>query len=125
MPKCGSQITICDLPIRFDTYEGCTHACAYCFVKLKKDISQVKKGEGIKSLIDFIQGKRSRDLNWCDWNIPIHWGGVSDPFQPAEKIQKLSLQALKVFAKTKYPFVVSTKGALIAEEPYLTLLSKS
>ncbi len=124
MPDCGSQITICDLPIRFDTYEGCTHACAYCFVKLKKDISQVKKGEGIKSLIDFINGKRTNDTNWCDWNIPLHWGGVSDPFQPAEDVYKLSLQALKVFAETKYPFVVSTKGSLIAKEPYLSLLSK-
>ncbi len=125
MPKCGSQIAICDLPIRFDTYEGCTHACAYCFVKLKKDISQVAKGEGIKSLIDFIKGKRTADTNWCDWDIPLHWGGVSDPFQPAELKQKLSLQALMVFAKTQYPFVVSTKGALIATEPYLSLLGKS
>lgn len=124
MPKCGSQIMVCDMPVRFDTYEGCTHACAYCFVKLKKDISQVTKGEGVKSLENFIKGHRGKDVSWCDWSIPIHWGGVSDPFQPAERIQKYSLQALELFAKTKYPFAVSTKGGLIAEEPYLSLLSQ-
>ena len=82
MPKCGSQITICDLPIRFDTYKGCSHLCSYCFVQLKYNIAHIEKGEGPASLLKFIQGHRDQTTNWCDWNIPIHWGGVSDPFQP-------------------------------------------
>lgn len=124
MPKCGSQISICDLPIRFDTYKGCSHMCSYCFVKLKYDIANIERGEGAGALLNFIQGKRDKTTNWCDWNIPIHWGGVSDPFQPIEKIHKYSLQALKVFAETQYPVVISTKGALASEEPYLSLLEK-
>ena len=24
MPSCGSQIFLCDVPIRFDTYKGCS-----------------------------------------------------------------------------------------------------
>lgn len=124
MPECGSQIVLCDLPIRFDTYKGCTHNCKYCFVQRKKDISNIKKGETAKSLINFINGNRSQDTKWCDWNIPIHWGGVSDPFQPIEKKYRNSLDCLKVFAETKYPFVVSTKGKLIIEPEYLDLLSK-
>ncbi len=124
MPKCGSQITICDLPIRFDTYKGCSHMCSYCFVKLKYDIANIERGEGAGALLNFIQGKRDNTTNWCDFNIPIHWGGVSDPFQPIEKRYKYSLEALKVFAKTQYPVVISTKGKLAAEEPYLSLLKK-
>lgn len=114
------------MPIRFDTYKGCTHGCKYCFVQRngKYDISKVKKGEGAKALLSWIQGKRTSETNWCDWNIPLHWGGVSDPFQPCERYYKMSYNALRIFAETKYPFVVSTKGKIIAEPEYLELLRR-
>lgn len=51
-------------------------------------------------------------------------GGLSDPFQPCEKQRKRSLECLKYLKETQYPFVVSTKGKLATEEPYLTLLSE-
>lgn len=124
MPTCGSQVVLCDLPVRFDTYKGCSHACRYCFVQRKVNIANIEKGETVKSLIGFIEGKRDQTTNWCDWDIPLHWGGVSDPFQPAEKEIKNSLECLKVFAKTGYPFIVSTKGRLVADDEYLGLLSK-
>ena len=90
----------------------------------KYDISKVQKGEGVKALMSWIQGKRTSETNWCDWNIPLHWGGVSDPFQPCERYYRMSYNALRVFAETKYPFVVSTKGRIIAEPEYLELLRK-
>ena len=126
MPNCGSQCWLCDMPIRFDTYKGCTHGCKYCFVQRngKYDISRVQKGEGTKALLSWIQGKRTSETNWCDWNIPLHWGGVSDPFQPCERYYKMSYNALRIFSETKYPFVVSTKGKIIAESEYLELLRK-
>ena len=89
--------------------------CRYCFVQLKYDISNIERGEGPKSLRGFIDGQRNGETEWCDWNIPIHWGGMSDPFQPVEREHRLSHDALKVFAETQYPFVVSTKGILLAE----------
>lgn len=124
MPKCGTQVTLCDLPIRFDTYKGCSHLCKYCFVQKKQDLNDIDKGESKQALQDFINGKRTKETNWCDWNIPLHWGGMSDPFQPAERKHKLSLECLKVFAETQYPFVVSTKGKLICEKEYLELIKK-
>lgn len=124
MPSCGSQIFLCDVPVRFDTYKGRSHNCKYCFVQRKKDISDIDKGETAKALTNFINGHRGKDLNWCDWNIPLHWGGMSDPFQPAEKRYKLSYECLKVFAKTQYPFIVSTKGRLVIEPEYLNLLKQ-
>lgn len=125
MPNCGSQIIFCDLPIRFDTYKGCSHGCKYCFVYRKKDISKIEKNETVKALSNFIAGKRTKETNWCDWDIPLHWGGMSDPFQPIEKKEKNSLECLKYLVKTQYPFVVSTKGKLIIEKEYLELIAKS
>lgn len=122
MPNCGSQCCICDLPIRFDNYVGCSHACEYCFVKRKNTLSDIQDGESVGSLLKFIQGERTKATNWCDWDIPIHWGGMSDPFQPVERHRRTSLKALKVFAETQYPFVVSSKGKILGEQEYLDVI---
>lgn len=98
--------------------------CRYCFVQLKYDIANITHGESAKALADFIGGKRNGESSWCDWDIPIHWGGVSDPFQPVEAKERLSYEALKVFAASKYPFVVSTKGRLIGDKEYLDLIKQ-
>lgn len=121
--KCGSQAILCNLPIRFDTYTGCSHACRYCFAQKKVDISQIKTDEGVQALKSHIEGNRNIETSWCDWNIPIHWGGMSDPFQPIEAEMRASYECLRLFADTQYPFVVSTKGRLAASPEYIDLLS--
>jgi DNA repair photolyase len=85
-------------------------------------LTEIEKRGGMKALTNFINGKRTKNTSWCDWAIPLHWGGMSDPFQPIERKHKLSLQCLKIFAETKYPFIVSTKGKLLATEEYLSVL---
>ena len=119
-----SNILICDMPLRFDTYKGCSHGCEYCFVKMQSDISKIEIGETPKTLLNFINKRKAKKAVAVifDYDIPLHWGGVSDPFQPIELEKRLSFDCLKVFAKTKYPFVVSTKSAIIARPEYLELL---
>lgn len=124
MPECGSQCYICDLPVRFDTYQGCAHGCKYCFVYRKTDIQKIKVNETVQALENFVKGARNANTNWCDWKIPLHWGGMSDPFQPVEKQLHVSLECLKLLAKTKYPFVVSTKSILPMSEPYYSLFKE-
>lgn len=121
---CGSQVTVCPFPIHFDTYRGCSHGCLYCFARMKQDLSDISVKNSTESLKRFINGKRTLNTNWCDYRIPLHWGGLSDPFQPLEKKGRASLEALELFAKTGYPFIVSTKGRLVAEEPYLSLIER-
>ena len=104
--KCGTQVILCNLPIRFDTYKGCSHGCKYCFVQKKANIAKIQRDETVEALRSFIEGKRGRETAWCDWNIPIHWGGMSDPFQPIEKNIRASYECLKLLAETQYPFVV-------------------
>ncbi len=124
MISCGIQCLACDYPIHFDTYLGCSHACKYCFVNHQHSIKQIKPVDMAKGIRKFIQGKRTNDTKWCDWNIPLHWGAMSDPFQECESEYKSSLECLKVFAETKYPFIVSTKNPVLAvTESYLSLLS--
>lgn len=124
MIDCGSQVVICDLPVRLDTYEGCEHDCLYCFARRKKGIDSIKVLRSVATLKDFIKGKRTINTKWCDWDIPLHWGGMSDPFQPCESEFRESYRCLEVFAESGYPFIVSTKGSLIAKGEYLELLEK-
>jgi len=126
MPECGSQIVLCDLPVRFDTYEGCTHNCAYCFSRKKQEIGEgVKVHETETTLRRFIEGARKPETQWVNWDLPLHWGGMSDPFQPFEEKAQVSLRCLEVFAETQYPVLFSTKGRLAATEPYLKLMGQS
>ena len=125
MPNAGSQMLMCDLPIRFDTYKGCAHGCKYCFAQARYNIDEVFKKETVGSLRNFINHKRNnKEISWCDWDIPLHWGGLSDPFQPIDKKMRISYECLKVFAETQYPVVISTKGRLIADPEYLDLISR-
>lgn len=122
--NCGSQVVLCEYPIRLDTYEGCSHGCRYCFARMKRDIDVVKPLHCAEQVRKFVGGGRTAETNWCDWRIPLHWGGLSDPFQPAELEHRCTLEALEVLRDSKYPFIVSTKGRLVAEEPYLSMLSE-
>lgn len=125
MPSCGSQCILCDLPIRFDNYKGCTHGCRYCFTQRKnKNLNKVELHEGIQALSNFINGKRNQETSWCDWNIPIHWGGLSDPLQPIENKLGSTFECLKILENSQYPFVISTKGRLLGDEKYISLLEK-
>lgn len=119
---CGSQAVLCEYPVRLDTYSGCSHGCKYCFARTKVDIEKVTMKNCAKQLRGFIEGKRNGVTKWCDWAIPLHWGGLSDPFQPVERRAGASIECLKIFAETKYPVIISTKGKLITEEPYLSIL---
>lgn len=122
--RCGSQVILCNLPVRLDTYKGCAHGCRYCFAQKKTDIGKIARDESVEGLRSFIQGKRGIETSWCDWDIPVHWGGMSDPFQPIEAQVRSSYECLKLLAETRYPFVVSTKGKLVADPEYLVLLAR-
>ena len=118
MPGCGSQVVLCSLPVRFDSHLGCGFKCVYCFASRKRDLANVSPGEGVKALRDWIGGRRTTETNWCDWDIPLHWGGMSDPFQPAEIEHRRSRACLDVFAETGYPVAISTKSTLLTEPQY-------
>ena len=58
--KCGSQIILCNLPVRFDTYRGCSHGCRYCFAQKKNDISHIERDESVDGLRSFIEGAETK-----------------------------------------------------------------
>lgn len=127
--KTGQIFVECPLPMNFDTYWGCSHACKYCFAndanfskKTTEEKSVVPTGD-VKDLVRFVDGKRDALNSWCDWDIPVCIGRMSDPFQPCEKKYGNTLRCLKWLAKRHYPFVFTTKSTLMVDNPeYLSVL---
>lgn len=123
MIGCGTQCLVCDYPIHMDSYRGCEHGCLYCFANEKGD-KRIERLHQKKDLIAFIQGRRNSETRFIDWNIPIHFGANSDPFQPCERQYQKTIELLEVFEQYQYPFIISTKSTMIAEMPYIDVLER-
>lgn len=116
MPTCSHHVVLCDIPINYDPYKGCSHCCSYCFVRwYGKSHDQPRAFESVEELRLFIEGKRTGLTNWCDWAIPLHIGTVSDPFQPIERELRYTRESLKLLAEDYYPFAISTKSPMALE----------
>lgn len=127
--KTGSQSILCSMPFRYDTYRGCTHGCLYCFAtkankkfKTKEEYYNNVEDGSVKDLENFL---KNQTLDPYLKGTPIHWGGMSDGFQPVEEQRRLSYQSLLLFAKYQYPVVISTKGIpIITSDEYIDVLKK-
>ena len=57
-------------------------------------------------------------------HIPIRLGGMTDCFQPAEKKYKVTYETIKVLNENRVPYLIVTKGTLVASDEYMTILDK-
>jgi len=126
-----SQFRFCGLPLRLDSYAGCAFRCVFCFARFREGSSysaalRAADGEYLNRLFRFtFEREDSRPgilAQFLRKRVPIHFGGMSDPFQPAELRFRVTQSFLRALAKYKYPTVLSTRSALAASEPYLSLL---
>lgn len=125
MPTVGSQVILCDVPMRADTYIGCSHECSYCFAQRKEASrnEKVERGETVISIKNFLEGGRTKDTRWIDFPMPVHIGGMSDPLQPIEAEMRNTYECLKLFNQHRYPVILSTKGRLAGRDDYIEVLS--
>jgi len=134
----NNQIYFCGVPFRLDTYSGCTHGCKYCFVRAAELTSASRDNRGqyiiaadpksvrrdLINALDTTVSRESITIEWLRRKVPIHWGGMSDPFQPLERKFKASLEILKILSWYNYPTVISSKGIIAIEPEYLELLKQ-
>lgn len=126
-----SQFSFCGLPVRLDTYSGCSFSCTYCFARLRggNTGSNKLKVADPNSVIKFFKTAFEKpDMstgllsNAIRKRMPVHLGGMSDPFQPIERTEKTTLKLLTYLCKIQYPIVVSTRSNLVADQEYLAPL---
>lgn len=127
-----SQFAFCSLPLRLDSYRGCAFACAYCFATQRGGASRVPQiGRADPEVLQKVFERADREgpesesplIQMIARRVPIHFGGMSDPFQPAEKKWRVSLDMLRILKAWRYPVVISTKSAMVADQEYIQLLS--
>jgi len=135
--RCNGQYFYCSFPFSLDTYQGCTHKCKYCFSYFNYLLNCSTKGKKFfddeaKTInYNVLERAFNEEPNEKDGEImkiykgliklrmPLHWGGISDPFSNFEKCneEKVSLKTLRLLAKHQYPVIMSTKGDWLWNNP--------
>ena len=126
------QFRFCGNPFKIDLYKGCDFGCKYCFANRR---SGAYKNNF--DIIDFNRIKRifynalETDKDFKDINIelirkrvPLHCGGMSDPFQTRELELGLTKELIKLTNDYQYPVMFSTKVAYLPEDYYAYLNNK-
>jgi DNA repair photolyase len=124
-----SQFSFCGLPLRLDSYRGCAFRCTYCFARNRGGnspedaVRPANASAVVRRIDDYVSGRRTGVLaQFFQRRVPLHFGGMSDPLQPAERRHRVTEQVLRGLVSTRYPTVLSTRGAIVGESPYWELL---
>jgi DNA repair photolyase len=122
-----SQFSFCGLPLRFDSYAGCAFRCSYCFARHRGGNNYGDSVRGASQ--DHLARSLHRAFNddagglvaqFLRRRVPIHMGGMSDPFQPIERRYRVTEASLRALSQqVDYPVVISTRSTLVSELPYM------
>jgi DNA repair photolyase len=127
-----SQFSFCGLPLRLDSYAGCAFRCSFCFARYRGgnnggDFVRPADSQALKRIFERafnFPEKPGIIAQFLRRRVPIHFGGMSDPFQPAESRYRITESYLQTLAIYEYPTVISTRSSMISSRPYLDLLRK-
>lgn len=127
-----------DLETDTHTFIAGGYASHNCFVRAAELTSASRKNRGQTIMvadensvkreltIALDQGLKRESINieWLRHRVPIHWGGMSDPFQHCERKYQISKKWMEYLSWYEYPVVISTKGIMMAEPEYLEILKE-
>lgn len=130
-----SLFLFCSLPLRLDSYRGCSFGCRYCLSmslnNRSHDFRKTIVPASPKRLNSFIEEAMKPEhtpgpvASCIRRGVPFHFGCTSDPLQPAEVKHGVTLGFLRVLQDRRYPFYLCTKSDLVAKEPYANILRDS
>lgn len=126
------QFRHCGNPFRIDSYKGCGFKCKYCFANTNNFTSKNNFQIADVSIIEkyfkkaFDENKETKNLTveLLRHRVPLHLGGMSDPFQKAEQTYHITYKILEICKRYNYPVIISTKTDYINRE-YFNLLDNS
>ena len=117
-----SRNTSPDVPFdqTVNTYRGCEHGCIYCYARPGHAYVGLSPGIDFESKLFFkpdAPALLERELTRPGYRCrPLHVGGVTDVYQPAERELGITRGVLEVLQRLRHPFSVITKSALIARD---------
>lgn len=125
------QFRFCGNPFRVDLYQGCSFGCAYCFSQNRPDSQRVKFDIADFSIVEqyfykaFETDGSTGDITieCLRHKVPLHVGGMSDPFQEREfTTHHLTYKLIELSNKYDYPIMFSSKVAHLPDE-YFEILN--
>ena len=127
------QFRFCGNAFRVDTYKGCNYGCKYCFANSNQtlyhndgldtcDINDFKKY--FTKAFDDDKPTNNRIVECMRHRVPMHCGGMSDPFQDREFDLHLTYQLIELSNHYHYPILFSTKTDKLPDEYYKILNPK-
>jgi len=121
-----SQFRFCGNAFRIDTYRGCSFGCKYCFANNragKNFEGKVHYQLGNNKIIRDYFYKIDDRKKYADINVelmrhyvPLHLGGMCDPFQHREWQYERTFYLLKLSKRFNYPIIISTKTAHLPDK---------
>lgn len=126
-----SQFGFCGLPLRLDSYAGCGFRCTFCFARFRGGNSfgeSVRPAHAMtldhifRRALEYDGDQNGFVAQFLRHRVPVHFGGMSDPFQPAETRHGITKSFLHTLARYHYPTVISTRSTMVASCSYLDLL---
>ena len=123
------QFRFCGNPFRLDFYRGCDFGCKYCFANARQggfkqtfDYANFSIVENyFKKAFDSNKEYKNITIELLRHKVPIHIGGMSDPFQTREWKLKLNYKMIQLSNKYNYPLIFSTKTAHLPDEYFEVL----
>ena len=124
------QFRFCGNPFRLDFYKGCDFGCKYCFANTRggnvnhnfdyADFSIIERF--FKRAFENNEPTKNINVELLRHKVPLHVGGMSDPFQTREWEMKLNYKMIELSNKYEYPIIFSTKTAYLPDE-YFDILN--
>ena len=123
------QFRFCGNAFRVDTYRGCDFGCLYCFSNNKMAgyyaNSAIADMDIIESrfekAFDNEESTNNINIELLRHRVPLHLGGLSDPFQDREFTDRATYKLLELSNKYNYPMIISTKCCQLPDEYYKLL----
>ncbi len=111
-----------DIPFRYslNPYRGCEHGCSYCYARPTHEYLGMSAGLDFETKI--IVKQHAVDLlrvtlakpSWQAESMML--SGVTDPYQPVERKQKITRGLLQLLADCRHPISIITKNAMIERD---------
>ena len=119
----GGEGDKCYYPTRLDPYgKGCFYNCKYCYAKQLLDFRKLWKPNDVG--VAPIEDVKKTVFKKIDKGSVVRLGGMTDCFQPIEKVMKNTYKTIDFLNRKKIHYLIVTKSDLLIDEKYLRLLDE-
>ena len=101
-------------------YRGCEHGCIYCYARPTHEFLGLSSGLDFETRI-FVKADAPAQLadalrkrSWTPQTLVL--SGVTDPYQPVERVLRVTRGCLELLRDCRHPVSIITKSALVTRD---------